>query len=64
MKLNPDEPIFVKGESKIESLPIEPSVKDILDKVLEQNKIILEQNARIIAVLSRPMFIMRSDDAS
>ncbi len=43
------EPVLVKGEAKIEALPIEPSVKDILDKVLEQNKMILEQNARIIA---------------
>jgi len=58
------EPVLVKGETKFEVLPIEPSLKDILDKVLEQNKMILEQNAKIIGVLSRPMFIARSDDAS
>ena len=53
----PDEPLLY-GEQKIEALPIEPSHKDILDKVLEQNKMILEQNAQIIRVLSSPRFII------
>jgi len=55
-----DESVLSVGETKIEALPIEPSVKDILDKVLEQNKMILEQNAKIIAALSRPMFAVSS----
>lgn len=49
------EPVLSAG-IKIEPLPIEPSVKDILDKVLEQNKMILEQNAKIISVLSHPAY--------
>jgi len=57
--MNYDKPIL-SAETKIEALPIEPSVKDILDKVLEQNKMILEQNAKIIAVLSHPMFAVSS----
>ena len=58
--MNFDKPILSASETKIEALPIEPSVKDILDKVLEQNKMILEQNAKIIAVLSHPMFAVSS----
>lgn len=59
-----EEPVLVKNESKFEALPIDPSLKDILDKVLEQNKMILEQNAKIIGVLSPPMFIVSNNDAS
>lgn len=55
-----DTPIVTTKESTIEHLPIESSVKDILDKILEQNKIILEQNARILAVLSSPMMVVKT----
>lgn len=58
-----DEPILQTGETKIEALPVEPSVKDLLDKVLEQNKMILEQNAQIVSVLSRPMFYLETKKA-
>lgn len=45
-------------ETKIEALPIDPSVKDIIDKVLEQNKAILAQNEKIIEILSRPTLLV------
>lgn len=59
-----DTPIVTTSETKIEALPIEPSVKDILDKVLEQNKMILEQNARILAVLASPMMVIKTNGAN
>jgi hypothetical protein len=40
-----------------ETLPIDPATQEIMNKILEQNKMILEQNARIIAVLSQPIII-------
>ena len=53
----PNEPLLY-GEQKIEALPIEPSYKDVLDKVLEQNKMILQQNAQIVRMLSSPRLII------
>mgnify|MGYP001574359064 CR=1 FL=1 len=47
-----------KKEEKREIEPIQPPMRDILDKVLEQNRMILEQNALIIKTLAYPPLIL------
>lgn len=44
----------------IEALPIESSVKNVIDKILEQNKMIIDQNNRIIEMLSTPQLVVNN----
>lgn len=52
-------PIQLTEDSKIEEIPMNKDVKEIILKILEQNQRVLEQNARILDVLGRPMMVQR-----
>ncbi len=45
--------------TEIKALPIEPSFKDLFDKILEQNKMIIETNNRILEILSAPALLVK-----
>lgn len=54
-----------KKERKMEKLkivPMDPSYREILNKILDQNKMIIEQNIKIVDALINPMLTFVEDD--
>jgi len=46
----------------VEPTSINPDTKALLDELLAQNRMVLENNIRMIDVLSSPVFFVKNDD--